>query len=44
MLTVVFGVSAMSETQVQSSYNQFKEGQEDVNDDRLKQPMKTLKR
>ena len=33
MLTVVFGESTMSRTQVQLWYNQFKEGREDVNDD-----------
>ena len=33
MLTVAFGESTMSRTQVQLSYNLFKEGREDVNDD-----------
>ena len=33
MLTVAFDDSIMSGTQVQLWYNQFKEGQEDVNDD-----------
>ena len=32
MLTVAFSESTMSRTQVQFWYNQFKEGQEDVND------------
>ena len=41
MLTVAFGKSTMSRTQVQLSYNQFKEGREGVNDNQ--QPMKTLK-
>ena len=31
MLTVAFGESAMSRTQVQLWYNGFKEGREDVN-------------
>ena len=33
MLTVVFGESTMSRTQVQLFYNRFREGLEDVNDD-----------
>ena len=33
MLTVVFGESTMSRTQIQSYYNRFKESREDVNDD-----------
>ena len=33
MLTVAFGDSTMSRTQVQLWYNRFKEGREDVNDD-----------
>ena len=33
MLTVAFGESTMSRTQVQLYYNRFKEGREDVNDD-----------
>ena len=33
MLTVAFGESAMSRTQVQLRYNRFKEGREDINDD-----------
>ena len=33
MLTVAFGESTMSRTQVQLWYNQFKEGREDVNDE-----------
>ena len=33
MLTKAFGESTMSRTHVQLRYNQFKEGQEDVNDD-----------
>ena len=33
MLTVAFGESTMSRTQVQLWYNRFKEGREDVNDD-----------
>ena len=33
MLTVVFGESTMSRTQVQLQYNRFEEGREDVNDD-----------
>ena len=33
MLTVAFGESTMSRTQVQLWYNRFKEDQEDVNDD-----------
>ena len=33
MLTVAFGESTMSRTQVQVWYNRFKEGREDVNDD-----------
>ena len=33
MLTVPFGESTMSRTQVQLQYNRFKEGQEDVNDE-----------
>ena len=32
MLTVAFGESTTSRTQVQLWYNQFKEGQEDIND------------
>ena len=32
MLTVAFGESTMSKTQVQLRYNLFKEGREDVND------------
>ena len=32
MLTVSFGKSTMSRTQVQLWYNRFKEGREDVND------------
>ena len=33
MLTVAFGKSTMSRTQIQLLYNLFKEGREDVNDD-----------
>ena len=33
MLTVTFGKSIMSRTQVQLWYNRFKEAREDVNDD-----------
>ena len=33
MLTVAFGESTMSRTQVQLWCNRFKEGREDVNDD-----------
>ena len=33
MLTVTFGESTMSRTQVQFWYNRFKEDREDVNDD-----------
>ena len=33
MLTVAFGESTMSTTEVQLWYNRFREGQEDVNDD-----------
>ena len=33
MLTVAFGESTMSRTQVQLRYNRFKEGREDINDD-----------
>ena len=33
MLTVSFGESTMSRTQVQLWYNRFKEGREDVSDD-----------
>ena len=33
MLTVSFGESTMSRTQVQLWYNQFQEGREDVNDE-----------
>ena len=33
MLTVTYCESTISRTQVQLSYNQFKEGREDVNDD-----------
>ena len=33
MLTVEFGESTISRTQVQLWYNRFKEGREDVNDD-----------
>ena len=33
MLTLAFGESTMSRTQVQLWYNRFKEGREDVNDD-----------
>ena len=33
MLTVAFGETTMSRTQVQLWYNRFKEGREDVNDD-----------
>ena len=45
MLTVMFGESTMSRTQVQLWYNQFKEGPEDFKDDAgvLQQRMKTLK-
>ena len=32
MMSVVFGESTMSRTQVQLQYKQFKEGREDVND------------
>ena len=41
MLTVSFGKSTMSGTQVQLWYNRFKEGRKDVNNDA--RPMKTLK-
>ena len=48
MLTVMFGESTMSRTQVQLWCNRFNEGREDVNDDVLvararQQPMKALK-
>ena len=46
MLTVAFGESTMSRTQVQLWYNRFKEGREDVNGDARparQQPMITLK-
>ena len=44
MMTVAFGESTMSRTQVQLWYNRFKEDREDVNDDaRPGCPMKTLK-
>ena len=48
MLTVMFGESTMSRTQVQLWCNRFNEGREDVNDDVLvararQQPMKVLK-
>ena len=33
MLTVAFGESIMSRTQVQLQYNRFKEGRENVNDE-----------
>ena len=33
MLTVMFGESTMSRTQVELCYNRFKEGREDVNHD-----------
>ena len=33
MLTVAFGESTISRTQVQLWYNRFKEGREDVKDD-----------
>ena len=33
MLTVLFGKSTISRTQVQLWYNRFKKGREDVNDD-----------
>ena len=33
MLTVAFGESTISRTQVQLWYNRFEEGREDVNDD-----------
>ena len=33
MLTVAFGESTMSRTQVQLWYNRFKEGRKDVNDE-----------
>ena len=33
MLTVVFGESTISRTQVHLWYNRFKKGREDVNDD-----------
>ena len=33
MLSVAFGESTMSRTQVQLWYNRFKKGREDVNDD-----------
>ena len=39
MLTVAFGKSAMSRTQVQLWYNRFNEGREEAR----QQPMKTLK-
>ena len=45
MLTVAFGKSTMSRTQVQLWYNRFKESREDVNDDTpptRQQLMKTL--
>ena len=41
MLT--YGKSTMSKTHVQLWYNRFKESREEVNDDALQQPMKTLK-
>ena len=45
MLTVAFGESTMSRTQVQLRCNRFKEGREDINDDAQarQQPMKTMK-
>ena len=43
MLTVAFGKSTMSRTQVQLWYNRFKEGREDVNDDvRLGRPSTSI--
>ena len=40
MLTVAFGQSTISKTQVQLWYNRFKEGREDVNDsDRPSRPI-----
>ena len=33
MLTVAFGVSTMTRTQIQLQHNRFREGREDVNDD-----------
>ena len=43
MLTVVFGESTMSRTQVQLWYNRFSALREDVNLLSRQQPMKTLK-
>ena len=44
MLTVAFGESTMSRTQVQLGYNRFKEGQDDDGSPSMsKKPMKTLK-
>ena len=49
MLTVAFGKSTMSRTQVQLWYNRLKEGREDVKNVAVlvakahQQPMKTLK-
>ena len=42
MMTVAFGKSIMSRTQVQLWYNQFKEGREDVNDDARPGRLSTL--
>ena len=42
MLTVAFGESAMSRTQVQLWYDRFKEGREDVNDDTCPGRLRTL--
>ena len=42
MLTMAFGESTMSKTQVQLWYNRFKERREDVNDDTCP-GIKTLK-
>ena len=36
ILTVAFGESTISRTQVQLWYNRFKKGREDVNDDAMK--------
>ena len=41
VLTVAFGESTMSRTQVQLWYNRFKEGREDINDDARLDPRNT---
>ena len=41
MLTVAFGKSTMSRTQVQLWYNRFKEGREDINDEASRDRLST---